>query len=91
MSQKLVVVSQQSSCLLWFHAQSSAQGVQDEFKSRFSLAWVLTDDHLHDIHSVFHWLLLGRLKASSTTRSIAIIEVLDLIELPVILTVVIEV
>ena len=29
--QKLVVISQEGSCLLWLHAESSAKSVQDEF------------------------------------------------------------
>ena len=66
MSQKLVIICQKSSWLLWFHAKSPAKCVQNKLESALRLRWVLWGVHLHDIYSIFYGFSLIWLKASSS-------------------------
>jgi hypothetical protein len=93
MSQKLVIIGQEGSCLFRLHAQSSAQRIQNELKRTLSLAWIPLSIHLHDVYSILDWFSLRGLQSSSATRSVHIIDILKarLVKLSVILAVVIKV
>jgi hypothetical protein len=92
-SQKLVIVCQEGSCLFWLHVQSSAERIQNELEGALSLAWFSLGVHLHDVNSIFDRFSLSGLQSSSPSRSVHVLHVLKarLIELPVILAVVVEV
>ena len=58
-SKVVVVVSQQSGCLLWRHPHCSGERVQDELKSALGLVWLLADVHFHDVHTFVHHYVLS--------------------------------
>ena len=54
-SQVLIVVRQQSRCLLRLHRESPAQSIKDELERALSVNRLLGRIHLHDINSVLYF------------------------------------